>query len=349
MHRLDRLSPGNFKKSVMRPILTLASTAVLCTLAAACGEQSLAFGDANSIIVAIPNELWESTQDDIKSTLEPRVYTVADEKAFTVTQVDPRDPVWSNMSKFKQVLLIGSENDPWVQQALDEWSGEDALSPPEIAQVHDVWARSQLVTIALLNDGEPLPQLQRLLPELAVLYDGQYRDYVVQKMFLSGADSLLSRSLLESAGFTLKIPAVYEWTETDDVHVFRNDNPDPSELIRQIAVAWTSPVPEDVGPESLLEWRAELVEKYYEDEQVVNLMEVEGGPGDFGGRNAYQIQASWQNPPGGWPAGGPFIMRAIVCEDQDRMYLLDAWLYAPGKEKYEYMIQLETILDSFSC
>ena len=42
-------------------------------------------------------------------------------------------------------------------------------------------------------------------------------------------------------------------------------------------------------------------------------------------------------------------MRAIVCEDQDRMYLLDAWLYAPGKEKYEYMIQLETILDSFSC
>ena len=34
---------------------------------------------------------------------------------------------------------------------------------------------------------------------------------------------------------------------------------------------------------------------------------------------------------------------------QDRMYLLDAWLYAPGKEKYEYMIQLQTILGSFRC
>jgi hypothetical protein len=31
------------------------------------------------------------------------------------------------------------------------------------------------------------------------------------------------------------------------------------------------------------------------------------------------------------------------------MYLLDAWLYAPGKQKYEYMIQLQTILDTFRC
>jgi len=31
------------------------------------------------------------------------------------------------------------------------------------------------------------------------------------------------------------------------------------------------------------------------------------------------------------------------------MYLIDAWLYAPGKEKYEYMIQLQTILNTFRC
>ena len=31
------------------------------------------------------------------------------------------------------------------------------------------------------------------------------------------------------------------------------------------------------------------------------------------------------------------------------MYLIDAWLYAPGRDKYEYMIQLEEILGSFRC
>ena len=68
------------------------------------------------------------------------------------------------------------------------------------------------------------------------------------------------------------------------------------------------------------------------------------------GNEAYELQASWRNPPErNWPAGGPLITRIVTCDNQDRTYLLDAWLYAPGKEKYEYMIQLETLLDSFRC
>jgi hypothetical protein len=39
----------------------------------------------------------------------------------------------------------------------------------------------------------------------------------------------------------------------------------------------------------------------------------------------------------------------VPCPAQDRLYLLDAWLYAPGKEKYQYMIQLETLLGTFEC
>ena len=67
-------------------------------------------------------------------------------------------------------------------------------------------------------------------------------------------------------------------------------------------------------------------------------------------QSAYQVQAVWQNPPeANWPAGGPFILWAVACPSQDRLYLLDAWLYAPGREKYEYMIQLQTILESFRC
>jgi hypothetical protein len=70
----------------------------------------------------------------------------------------------------------------------------------------------------------------------------------------------------------------------------------------------------------------------------------------FEGRTAVEIRAQWRNPPDrGWPAGGPLIVRSLTCDAQDRAYLLDAWLYAPGHEKYEYMIQLETLLDTFQC
>ncbi len=322
---------------------------VLLSLASAACGKAAAYGDANSVIVGAPNELWESVGEQVKDALEKRVFTVAEEKAFTLTHVDPREEDWGNLRRFKQILLIGGENDPWVASALEELDRNQAIAPPQILQVTNAWAQNQLVTIVLLNDGEPGMQVERQLPELAELYETQYRDYVVARMFLSGRDTALADTLRTQAGFELVVPEVYEWVAQDSTYVFRNDNPDPSELIRQVAVTWWSPVPEDIQPEALLAWRAEVAEQYYEDEQVVNLEAVQAGPGTIGGLPAYQIQATWENVPGGWPAGGPLYMRALVCEKQNRLYLLDGWLYAPGKEKYEYMIQLETILNSFRC
>ena len=43
------------------------------------------------------------------------------------------------------------------------------------------------------------------------------------------------------------------------------------------------------------------------------------------------------------------ITWSVPCPEQDRHYLVDAWLYAPGKDKYEYVLQLETILGTFRC
>jgi len=63
-----------------------------------------------------------------------------------------------------------------------------------------------------------------------------------------------------------------------------------------------------------------------------------------------EIRGAWSNPPeAAWPAAGPFILWGVTCPDQDRLYLIDAWVYAPGKDKWEYVIQMETILESFRC
>ena len=32
-----------------------------------------------------------------------------------------------------------------------------------------------------------------------------------------------------------------------------------------------------------------------------------------------------------------------------RTYFIDAYLYAPNEDKYEYMLQLQEILNSFDC
>ena len=329
----------------MRPALLIMG--LLLAPLAGCDKQG-AWGDANSIILVTSTGLWDEIEEDVRATLEPTILTVRDERMFTVTHQDPAAEQWPNVQVFRQLLLIESADAPWLATPLAEL--RSVPEPPAIAQVRDVWARNQLVTIVLLPATGKAEALAELLPELGETYDRQYRGWAENRMFMSGRDTALADTLAREAGFSLLFPEVYRWAHRDSSFLFRNDNPDPSELIRQIGVTWLSPAPEQISKESLAEWRQELVESSYEDAQLLDLSKAEYTRLEVAGRRAHQLQAIWQNPPEAeWPAAGPLIFRAVECPDQDRLYLLDAWLYAPQREKYEYMIQLQTLLDSFRC
>jgi hypothetical protein len=323
--------------------------ALLIPLAsAACGDSSrLAYGDPNSIIAVMSPELWDEVGDEVYDALEPTIRTVRNEKTFTVTYQDPGGPEWGNLRRFRQLLLIGTGEEPWIEDAVRDIRTE--VTGPGLYRAYDVWASGQQTTVVLVPAGEGAAEVRRHLVGINEALDAQYRQFARSRMFMTGADSALADTLMRTARFHLLVPNVYRWSQQDSVFLFRNDNPDPAELIRQIAVTWQSPVPDGLQPEDLLDWRA-LLSQSYGEPQDVDLSNVDAGQFEYQGHDAYQIQAIWKNPPElDWPAAGPFITRAIVCLQQDRMYLIDAWLYAPGKEKYEYMIQLETILDSFRC
>jgi hypothetical protein len=315
---------------------------------AACGEKGLVYGDANSVIAVMAAEQWDVVSDDVYDTFEKTITTVRDEKTFTVTYQEPYAEHWANLRRFRQMLLVGTLTDAWVQEVLDE--ADEPVPGEGTYQVDDVWARGQTVTLVVLPEGWSSTDLAPYLAEAHALVDGQFREYARNRMYMSGADTALADTLSTEAGFHLDLPKVYRWHRIDSVFVFRNDNPDPSELIREIAVTWYSPAAVSLSAEEVLRWRADLVAEHYSEPQDVYTEDLIVESLQLGGHEAIQFQAQWRNPPElGWPAGGPFITRAVTCAGQDRTYLIDAWLYAPGKEKYEYMIQLETVLDSFRC
>lgn len=328
----------------MKRLLAVCSFLAL----AACGDKGPAYGDPNSIIAVMTPELWETVSEDVYDALEPTVLTVRDEKAFTVTYQDPNDRYWRNLKRFKQMLVVGTDEQAWVQQAIAE-----APAPPaagSFAQIPDVWSRGQTVTLLRLSAADAAGELRAHLAEIRGLLDEQYRAYARNRMYMSGVDTALADTLQHEAGFRLLLPVVYRWMRTDSTFVFRNDNPDPSELIRQIGVAWRSPAPATIGVDAVLTWRADLVASSYSEPQDFIAEGMTVDTVSFDDRTVLEIRAQWRNPPDrGWPAGGPLIARVVTCDAQDRTYLLDSWLYAPGFEKYEYMIQLETLLDTFEC
>ena len=214
----------------------LATLFVAAAGTTACNEVSLAFGDVNSIIIAADPLVWTSLESELVSQLETTVFTVRPEKTFKITYQNPRDEYWGRLRMFKQELLIGDADDPWIAEALE--TVQTPVSPPQIVQTGDVWARGQTITLLVLPSDAGPDDIRPFIPELAELYQSQYHEWVLNRMFVSGEDTALVRQLREEAGFEMLLPEVYDVATADSVYIFRNDNPDPAELIRQVAVTW---------------------------------------------------------------------------------------------------------------
>lgn len=304
-------------------------------------------GQLNQVVVASSDRVWEELSQDIDEALESRAFTVRDERIFTITQVDPAGEEWGNLRLMRQVLVIGEPNDPWVADALQRHRGETP-APPAVVQVSNVWAQNQLVSVVLLPPGSDPEAARPLLRQAGSTLLRQYEEFARQRMFASGANQELADSLRRNAGFTMLFPEVYYYRELrPGLFIFRNDFPDPSQLIRSVQVDSRPTSEVSFTPEAARSWRSDIAREYTDPVQVTEPEIAQTRELQVAGRPALEIQGVWGNPPGEWPAAGPYVMRLVQCGE--RMYLVDAWLYAPGAAKYEYMIQLGTILDSFEC
>ena len=323
-------------------------TLIIAVLGLTSCDLPRSWGEWNSVIVATSPEIWDAVDEMVQTALETRILTVRPEKTFRVTHQAPEGLEWDRLQRFRQILLVGSLGDPWIIDVLDK-RPTDNLNPPQIFQVEDVWAKGQLATVLLINDGS-FDGLEELMTELHTLLDDQYQDWVRSRMFMSGRNEALADSLWREAQFTLLLPELYVKRAEGSTYIFRNDNPDPSELIREITVTWRDSESEQLSQNDVLEWRQNVSDLYYNYPQVLDMTIAQTRQLQIGDMILDEIRTAWSNPPGDlFPAGGPAIIRSINCPAQGRQYLVDAWLYAPARDKYQYLLQLETILNSFRC
>jgi hypothetical protein len=325
-----------------------AIVAVLAGLSGlvACGQSS-AMGEANSLIIVADDALWLEVEEDTYAALERTVFTTRDEKIFNVTQTDPGSPEIADLLLWKQVLVFGPPDDPRVRM-IAEKVGHSPIEPGEIVQAENVWARGQLATAVVLQGGREMQSWLEQLPGLSDHLDEQFRAYVLNRMFVSGVDTATNTYLRENFGFTLEIPNVYQRVERGEGGVLiRNDNPDPSELIRSILIQRGETV-DSLTPSMLYLWRAAIDDTSYNVPQDFDVLPGTGRAFDLNGSEAVETRGIWRDR-AAYPAAGPFLARAVRCGDE--IIYMDAWLYSPNprRSKYEYMMQLEEILDSFTC
>jgi len=311
---------------------------------AGCQSDAQAWGEANSIIVVAVDSLWDQVEDTVMSALEPTVLAVRNEHTFNVTQVSPLDTDWVQLRRFRQVLSLGVAGDSWVAPAVSEQN----RPTPYIAGKRNVWANDQQVTAVVLSPQHPAADVSSMLPSLHTRLDSAYRVYAAGRMYQSKPNPELQDSLAATAGFSLLLPSLYRLEQQDSLYVFRSQTEVGGELWRTLAVTWRTGVDTTTSNETLLAWRDSVVASYTRAQTVAPEPQQRRliRAGDL---TEFEVQGAWSENYEGVPMGGPFVSRMVPCPSLDRTYLIDAWLYAPGRQKYEYMIQLETLLNTFRC
>ena len=204
--------------------------------------------------------------------------------------------------------------------------------------------------MAVLDPEDPGASWRGLLPDVARRVDAWYRSFVLGRMYVSGVDSVAMDSLRRKFGFHLRFPRVYDVVvrhpESGPV-IVRNDNPSPSDLIRSVLVDWRSPPLDSLTAEAAELWRADVDSVNYNVPQGIDRSRGRVRRLEVDGRPALEITGVWRDEDASFPAAGPFVARLVDCPD--RTYFLDAWVYAPGKDKYQYVLQVRNILTTFRC
>ncbi len=317
----------------------------------ACNKQT-AFGEANSLIILAPESLSQQVEEETRRILEPTIFTSRDEKQYEVTFVDPEHENAGDLRLFRNLIVFGTGDDPLLMEVADA-GGQDlaALEPGRVFQSSDVWALSQTVTGVLLRAGREAESWVAALPSVLNAVDTNYRELVMRRMYATPADTALATDLGRRFGFSLLVPEVYDRIARDlgggdSLVILRNDNPDPSELIRSVLVTWRTDV-DSLTKDLALAWRAEIDATHYNVPQRIDDTNSSVVSFVWEGRPALEVTGVWQDESGGFPAAGPFIVWLVDCPE--RTYFVDAWLYSPNRAKYEYMLQLQEILGSFRC
>lgn len=332
--------------------LTGVVTALVVAVVLAAGgvtacDQPQAYGEPNSLIVVAQDSLWAQLEDTTYAALERTIQTVRRESRFRVTQIEPGAEEWQDLKLFHQIVVFAPPGGELIQRVLDA-AGRSDVEPPAVVQAEGIWARGQLVTAVVLEPGDEAETWVSQLDDVYSAIDEQYREFVYRRMFVSGVDTAGMDSLRTRFGFSVRMPRVYQVQSHPDRNmvIIRNDNPDPSELIRSLTVAWR-PRMDSLVADSAYAWRASIDSAFYNVPQAI-VRDTAREPRRFNhnGRPALEVYGTWEDETE-YPAAGPFVDWLVQCPK--RTFFLDGWLYAPGEDRYQYMLQLDRLMQSFRC
>ncbi|MBN2564223.1 MAG: DUF4837 family protein, partial [Candidatus Eisenbacteria bacterium] len=282
--------------------------------------------------------------EPVVSAMESPEGWLLDEPLFEPTLAIPKSA--RDSRNIRHIMLVGTWNEPdlvgLVRQAFPSLGPDD---PVTLRMTEDVWAKGQLVG-AIVGRTEA-----DVLAFVSERGDQAARDFaraavlrLARRLRNDGDASGMTAALEERFGWSIAPPTGYDFFTTNEAErfvFFRRVRPD-----RSVFVYWEEGQPDAITEELAIAWREELARRYYDGDTVERRRPLDVQRVDFLGRDAIRISGWWGNRE--LVGGGTFRSYCFYEPTQDRTYMIDTSLFAPGFDKISLMRNLDAIAHTFS-
>ena len=326
-----------------------------------CSNKKKAKGPEDEIYVVADSVEFMAIKEALQNTFGKIIHTPQPEELFSIKRKSVNS--LSSLKLYKNIIIAapinsGSYTSQYLNSVIDS-SVTDMILKDSVFVInrYDLWAENQLVMILSSNSIANLNN--KILEKKDDLFY-YFRDASNKRL----AKGLYNRkfeqkkveaNLLKNYNWMMYIQADYtlaiEKPEDNFVWLRRGVNTDAE---RWIFVHWIeNSTPEFLNADSIAAKRDYLTEKYYRTSDESTFVETYHdsvaltmiSEVNFNGKYALMTQGLWRFNDGS--GGGPFISYTFYDEETQRIYILDASIFAPKYFKKDLIQNVDVLLHSF--
>lgn len=310
-------------------------------------------GGTDEIMFVVPDHLYGENMDKIIADNFSEYYKLLPqpEDKFKISTVK-FSQLNSLLYRFRNIVFISSyDTKDTISNLAAEIVGQEKYSEQKnVLYKKNVWANNQLITILLSptqsNIGKTLAENSE---SISATISNNELDAYRKLAYINGVNTKLREQLVNFYGLSFDVPVNYKLATNEGSFVsFRGDNEKSTFYLFFDVVKFDEPV-EDINKG--IEFRNERG-KYVSSNVEGSYVTSDSTLGFFTERIEKDDFIIYENR-GLWSMendfmGGPFINRYIIDIKENRVILLDGFVYGPGdKNKLKLMRQFEAIFSTF--
>jgi len=321
-----------------------------------------AFGKANQVVVIADRDVWEGAVGDTFKyyfasafLILPQPEPVFDLKHFTPEELIA-DPIRKELRTY---ILLGDieDSNSSTAQLMKENIGPERIRKAKEEngygnlQKRDKWARGQLILYMFgTDDNSLMTNIKTTYPSIAKKIQDGDKKILEGAIYAGGESRLLSQKIQEKMGLQIRVPNEY-FLAMDDSNLMwlRRETAEMSSNILIHKLPYTDQA--QLSYEGFKSLRDTISKQYISSTVEGSYMRINDQAlpmfvNPIQHQDLYAVEAR-----GIWELtqdymGGPFISYLIHHPTSGELYLLDGFVFAPGKEKREFMQYLEYILSN---